>query len=120
MNNKIQNGQYLSYTNTAGTPIEGGSIVVLDPTGKAFVAVATKHIPAGGTGIVDTEGVYKFPKASGAISLGAAVFIDASGTVSTAGDVYVGRAFADAAAPSPTCLVRINFGSVATTVVSGG
>lgn len=118
MNNKKQNGQYLPYTNTADTPIEGGSIVVLDATGKAFVGVATKHIPAGGTGIVDLEGVFKFPKASGAISIGASVFVDASGTISTAGDVYVGRAFAYSLESNPTCLVRINFGS-AHAAVSG-
>lgn len=119
MNNKKQIGQYLTYTNAADTPIEGGSIVVLDHTGKAFVGVATKHIPAGGTGTLDLEGVFKFPKDSGAITIGASVFVDANGVVSTAGDVYVGRAFAYSLASNPTCLVRINFGS-ALIAASGG
>lgn len=111
MRNKIQSGQYLAYTNSTDAPIESGDIVVFDPSGTPFVGVATKHIPAGGTGLADLDGVYKFPKTAVECTLGKAMFMDGSGTVSSTGDIYVGRAVAPALASSATCLVRINFGS---------
>lgn len=111
MRNKIQSGQYLAYTNSTDAPIESGDIVVFDASGTPFVGVATKHIPIGGTGMVDVDGVYKFPKAAVECTLGKAVFLDSSGTVNSTGAVYVGRAVAAALASSNTCLVRINFGS---------
>lgn len=111
MRNKIQSWQYMGYVNATDTPIESGDIVVFDAGGTPFVGVATKHIPAGGTGMVDLEGVFKFPKVAMECTLGKAMFMDASGTVSSTGDIYVGRAFAAALASSSTCLVRINFGS---------
>lgn len=57
--NRVQEeGRYLDYTSTGG--VSGGTPVIHDGVSKLGVVMA--DIAAGGTGIVDTEGVYELTK----------------------------------------------------------
>ncbi|WP_082434895.1 DUF2190 family protein [Pedobacter sp. Hv1] len=80
MKNKIQVGKILDYTNTTGSAITSGSLVIF---GILF-GVAVTDIAVGETGSVEMTGVFEFPKASGAITQGAKVYWDATaGNVTT-------------------------------------
>ena len=77
----VQQGAALDYTTTEA--VKNGAVV---PLGTR-IGVAAGDIPAGGTGAVHVEGVYRLAKASGeALAMGAAVYYDA------AADAITGRA----------------------------
>lgn len=89
MKNKIQPGHVLDYTNGTGAAILAGTLVVF---GVLF-GVAVADIPDGETGAVDLEGVFEFPKASGAITQGAKVYYDATAknvTTTAASNIAIG------------------------------
>lgn len=99
-----QKGEALDYT--AAEAVANGSVVSLG----ARIGIAAGDIPAGGTGTVHVEGVFKLAKAaSTAIDQGAAVFYDAESDVITAteGGIPAGYAAAPAAADDPVVLVKL-------------
>ena len=108
MQNKIQGTHLMSYT-PAGAAVKGGDLVQL---GDSFYGVAVKDRAVGETGIVDTDGVFELPKATGAVTQGAPLYIGADGKVTTTATdkAYCGRAFAAAGCSDATAKVMLNFG----------
>lgn len=99
-----QKGEALDYTPAENTA--NGSVVSLGTR----IGIAAGDIPAGSTGTIHVEGVFKLAKAEGtAIALGAAVCYDAESDVITAteGGVPAGYAAAPAAADDPVVLVKL-------------
>lgn len=74
MKNKIKDGKTINYT--ASADIESGDLVVVG----VRVGVAVTDIANGESGVLEMEGVFELPKATGAISQGALVYWDADGT----------------------------------------
>ena len=91
-----------------GTALEAGEVVVIG----ALVGVCGCDIAPGETGSAHIEGVFAMPlKASTAISLGAAVYWDATNkeiTTTTSGNTLAGHAVKAAASGDATVLVKIN------------
>lgn len=74
-----QKGEKIDYTNSGSTKVASGQIVVLGTK----VGVAGGDIEVGATGTLVMSGVFKMPKATGAISAGAVVYWDATNSVVT-------------------------------------
>lgn len=99
-----QKGETLDYIPTADQ--KAGDIVSLGTR----VGVIGEDVQAGQPGHVHVEGVYKIPKDTAAIGLGAAVYFDATSGVVTAtatGNVPAGYAVAAAAASDTVALVKL-------------
>lgn len=100
-----QRGEALDYTPTED--VKNSSVVALNTR----IGVAAGNIPAGSTGTVHVEGVFKLEKAEGeAISLGAAVYYDKESdaiTTTTGENIPAGYAAASAAANDTTVLVKL-------------
>jgi len=99
-----QKGEALDYTTAEA--VANGSVVSLGTR----IGIAAGDIPAGGTGTVHVEGVFKLAKATGtAIDQGTAVFYDAESDVITAteGGIPAGYAAVPAAADDPVVLVKL-------------
>lgn len=99
----IQNGDAIDYT-----PAEdkaAGAVVAFG----AGVGVVKEPIKAGELGALALTGVYEFPKASGAIDFGAAVYLTTGGeiTASATGNTAAGYAVAAAASGDGAIRVRI-------------
>lgn len=111
----IQDGAVLDYTNSSGSTITSGSVVVMGN----IIAVALADIGDDATGPVATEGVFNLPKVTGsAWTIGSELLWDVSagkfdvGTATPAtGDVsaccVAGGAAASAATTGP---VKLNVG----------
>lgn len=113
----VQQGAALDYT--AAAAMKNGAVV---PLGTR-IGIAAGDIPAGGTGVVHVEGVFRLAKVSGeALTMGAAVYYDAAADTVTgkasaesgAGDakttvshIPAGYAAAPAAANDGTALVKL-------------
>ena len=108
MQNKIQGTHLMSYA-PSSTPVKGGDLVKL---GDSFYGVAVNDLAVNETGIVDTDGVFELPKATGAVTQGAPLYVGSDGKVTaTATDkAYCGRAFAAAGSSDATVKVMLNFG----------
>lgn len=112
--NYIQKGEVMPKT-VAGTDLTSGQVVV---TG-ALVGIALGDYAVGDIAEISLEGVYEVPKATGAISHGAAVYWDADGNPvsGTAGsgaatdtatdNTLMGYAFNAAASGDATVLVKL-------------
>lgn len=103
----FQRGEALDYTNSGATKIDAGTIILLGTK----IAVAGCDIAAGDVGSVHVEGVFEMPKATGAITVGAAVYWDATNSVVTTtstNNTLAGYAVAAAASGDDTCFVKIN------------
>ncbi|MEG1988509.1 MAG: DUF2190 family protein [Oscillospiraceae bacterium] len=99
-----QRGETLDYT--PATAVKNGDIVSLNTR----VGVAGNDIAAGETGTIHVVGVFEMPKSAGAITLGAAVFWDATAkaiTGTAASNIPAGYAVAAAAAADTTVLVKL-------------
>lgn len=100
-----QRGETLDYTPTAA--VRNGAVVSLGTR----VGVAGSDIAAGTQGQVHVVGVFEMDKAANeAITMGAAVYYDATNDVITAtadGHTLAGYAAADAAAADATVLVKL-------------
>lgn len=107
-----QKGETLDYTATAAVSV--GDIVSLNTR----IGVAGNDIAAGETGAVNVEGVFEMPKATVAVTLGAAVYWDAEAknitTVASTGsddtkkdNIPAGYAVAAAASADATVLVKL-------------
>lgn len=99
-----QKGETLDYTATAA--VGNGDIVDL----TTRIGVAGNNIPAGSTGAVHVEGVFIMPKGADAITMGAAVYWDATEeqiTTTAEGHTPAGYAAAPADASAATVLVKL-------------
>lgn len=100
----IQRGAVLDYVNSTNATIEAGTIVSL--TTRCGVAAA--DIPAGTTGAVMVEGVFELPKATGAITLGAACYyVAADGKVGTTASSNIPCGYCVEAAASGDATVKV-------------
>lgn len=100
---------------TAGSDLAAGAVVAI---GSNAVGVASYPIANGAVGGVVVAGVVEFPKASGSVSLGDALYWDSSAskattTVST--NTYIGIATAAAESADTTITALLNMGFVDTT-----
>lgn len=102
----IQKGESLDYT--PGSNTAAGSVVFIG----ALAGVTKLDIKAGELGALAVEGVFEFPKGSGAIDAGDAVYWDSSNVVATktANAYYLGIAVADAASAATAVRAKINVG----------
>lgn len=102
----IQRGAVLDFANTTDAKIDAGSIVSL--TTRCGVAAA--DIPAGIVGAVMVEGVFEIPKATGAITLGAACYYaaaDGKVTTTSSGNIPCGYCVEAAASGDATVKVKL-------------
>lgn len=101
----VQQGAALDYT--AAEDVKNGAVVSLGTR----IGIAAGNIPAGSSGTVHVEGVYRLAKASGeALTMGAAVYYSAESdsiTATAEGGVPAGYAAAPAAANDGTVLVKL-------------
>jgi predicted RecA/RadA family phage recombinase len=111
MNNFIQDGRTLPWTNDTGADIASGDPVVIGN----LIGVAAVDIADGASGSVAIEGVFSLPKVSGssghAISQGSKVLFDVS-----VGKFDVGTATAAAGDISGCCVAVAAAATTATTV----
>jgi predicted RecA/RadA family phage recombinase len=94
---------------TPSSAVAAGGVVVLND----LVCVAPVAIAANALGAVAVDGVWNFPKASGAIGQGALVYWDSTNsniTTTSAGNKRAGKAAAAAASGDTSVLVIINCG----------
>ena len=102
----VQPGKNLDYTNAGSDTIAAGTVVSL----TTRVGIAAGDIAAGAVGALAVEGVFAFAKDNAAITLGAAVYYDATNGVMTAtatDNVPAGYAVAAAAAADATVVVKL-------------
>ncbi|WP_313525453.1 DUF2190 family protein [Anaerotignum sp.] len=101
----VQEGNNLDYKNSGSDKIEAGDIISL----TTRIGVAGTSMEAGALGSVVVAGVFSLPKATGEISLGAAVYYsDSKGNVSTTNtDVPAGYAVAAAKSSDTTVMVKL-------------
>jgi len=105
MQNQIRRGQTLTWRNDSGGEVKGGDLVIIGDV----VGVATGDITADALGAVAMEGVFRLPKAAGAIAAGKRVYVEAGGLITeTPGGSPAGVAWAEALAAEPFALVKIN------------
>jgi predicted RecA/RadA family phage recombinase len=112
MNNTVCDGNIIEYTNSTGSKINSGAVVVM---GK-FCGVAVADIPNGATGAVAVEGVFDLPKktTTDTMAVGDALSYN-SGVVKVAGstgitigkDVIVGYAVQASSSASTTVRAKL-------------
>lgn len=103
----FQRGEALDYTNAGSAKIEAGDVIVLGTK----IGIAGCDIAVGAVGSVHVEGVFRFAKATGAVTIGAAVYWDATNeniTTTSTSNILAGYAAAAAASADTTVLVKIN------------
>lgn len=113
--NFVQNGDVIDYTNTTGSDIASGSVVVIG----GVLGVALTSIADTATGSVAIEGVYELPKVTAAVigqgqmviwDVSAGAFDDSLATPAT-GDVSgAAVAVAEAGNGDTTVKVKLNVG----------
>lgn len=99
-----QRGETLDFTPTAA--VKNGAVVNL----ATRIGIAGTDIAAGETGAVHVVGVFEMDKAAGAITMGAAVYYDATAdaiTTTSAGNTPAGYAAGAAAAGDATVYVKL-------------
>lgn len=102
----IQKGNSIDYTNSGSTKIAAGDVVSL----TTRVGIAAGDIAAGAVGSLAVGGVFEIAKATGAITLGAAVYFDTTNkniTTTATSNIPAGWAVAAAASADTTVLVKI-------------
>jgi predicted RecA/RadA family phage recombinase len=107
MKNFVEDGKVLNYKVTAAA-VKSGDVVVV---GK-IVGVAVTDGAIGDTIAVAIEGVYKLPKASGALTQGAAAYVivaDSTITGSATSNTFAGYVWKAAAAGDVTVAVKLSF-----------
>ena len=105
--NYQQPGAAIDYANDTSSTIAAGQVVSL----TTRIGIAGTDIPAGQVGSLYTKGVFSMPKAaSTAITIGAAVYYDATGdniTTTASSNIPAGWAIAAAAENDTTVQVCI-------------
>ena len=102
-----QRGDAVDYTNGGSAKIEANEIIVFGTK----IGVAGTDIAVGEMGSLIVAGVFELPKASGAITAGAAVYwstTNSNVTTTSTNNVLAGFAVAAAASDDTTVLVKIN------------
>lgn len=102
-----QRGETLDYKNAGSDIIEANSVLVI---GKR-IGIAGMTINPNEVGSVHVTGTFKFPKATGAITLGAEVYWDAAAgkiTTTASSNVAAGFAVEAAGADATEVVVKIN------------
>lgn len=102
-----QDGDLINYTPSSA--VAAGAVVILND----LVTVAPRPIAANALGAVAVEGVFKLPKASGAIGQGAIVYWDATNsnvTTTSSGNKRAGKAAEAAASGDAVVPVLLNIG----------
>ena len=103
----VQDGRYVDYT--PASAVAAGAVVVQ----ADLVGVAMRDIPANTLGALATEGVFTFPKATGAgtaIAVGATVYWASGTSTATAtatGNKLIGKVVKAAADADATVLVKL-------------
>jgi predicted RecA/RadA family phage recombinase len=97
MKNYIQRGEVLDFTVPSATTVTSGQIVSVG----SIAGVAVTGGNAGDVIAVQLEGVFKLPKATGAINVGTKVYVNATGEITTAAD--------DGATPTPVAHVAVGY-----------
>jgi predicted RecA/RadA family phage recombinase len=112
MKNYVQRGEVLDFTIPSATEISSGELVEVG----SMAGVAVTGGTAGDVIAVQLEGVFTLPKVTGAITLGAKVYSNGAGSVTTDADdgeteptayVFVGYAFAGAESADATVAVKL-------------
>lgn len=101
----VQEGEVIDYT--PGSAVAAGAVVVIGTVG---IGIAQNAVAANTRGSLIVEGVIEHAKASGAITLGAKVYYDATNNVLTttaAGNTLAGFAIAAAASGDATAFVKL-------------
>ena len=101
-----QKGDKIDYKNSGSTVIESGEIVAFG----SMVGIAGMDIPVGAIGTLVLSGVFKMPKATGAITAGAKVYYDAAAgniTETASSNTPAGIAVAAAGSSDADVLVRL-------------
>ena len=99
-----QKGEVLDYK--ASTSVKNGDVVSLGTR----IGVAGEDIPQGETGHLHVVGVFEMPKATGAVTMGAALYYNATDgniTTTSTSNVPVGYAAAPADSADETVLVKL-------------
>jgi len=107
----IQDGKAIDYRPTEA--VAAGDIVVQG----TLIGIARLDIAANTLGSLALSGVFDAPKATGAITVGAAVYWDAANfnvTMTAAGNPYLGKALLAAASADETVRFILNAPFVAT------
>ena len=102
-----QRGEAIDYVNAGAAKIDANTIILFGTK----IGIAGTDIEVGETGSLIVEGVFEMPKASGAITAGAAVYWDATNAVITTtstNNTLAGFATAAAASDDTTVYVKIN------------
>ena len=71
----IQKGDVIDYTNGTAAKINAGDIVAIGNR----IGIAGTDIAVGAVGTLVLEGVFEIPKATGAITVGAELYLDGDG-----------------------------------------
>lgn len=103
----VSDPDHVDYTPNADVAV--GAVVVLND----LFCVADRPIPANKLGALAVEGMFKLPKASGAIGQGAIVYWDATAgniTTTATSNKRAGKAAAAAASGDASVYVLINIG----------
>lgn len=103
MKNYIQKGDRIEFVATAA--IASGAIVEVG----ALAGISAGSYAIGDTIVVNLEGVYEVPKVAGAVTLGAKLYSNASGSATTTAstNVFLGYAFSNQASGDATVKVRL-------------
>lgn len=103
----IQKGDVIDYVNSGAAKIAAGDIVTIGNR----IGIAGTDIAVGATGTLALEGVFEIPKATGAVTVGAVLYLDANGkATATKGDLTTVIGIAIAAAESADTVVRAKLG----------
>lgn len=108
----VQKGEAIDYR--PANAVAAGDVIVLG----TLVGIARLDIEANTLGSLAVVGCFEAPKATGAITAGAAVYWDATNkqvTTTAAGKPYLGKAVAAAASSDETVQFLLNAPYVATT-----
>ena len=103
----VQDGRYVDYT--PGSAVSAGAVVVQ----ADLVGVAVRDIPANALGVLAVEGVFTFPKATGAstaIAVGTTVYWASGTSTATAtatSNKLIGKVFKAAVDADATVLVKL-------------
>ena len=103
----VQDGRYVDYT--PGSAVSAGAVVVQ----ADLVGVAVRDIPANTLGVLSVEGVFTFPKATGAstaIAVGTTVYWASGTSTATAtatSNKLIGKVVKAAVDADATVLVKL-------------
>jgi predicted RecA/RadA family phage recombinase len=99
----IQPGKTVPFKNGA-TAVSYGDVVSL----ATRIAIAAENIAANATGNAHVEGVWELPKAAGAVTVGAAVYWDATATnITTTAEANIPAGYAVLAAAAGDTVIKV-------------